>query len=256
MNDTEKESKRLLSSAIDLGSQILECGGDVNHVEKIINKICSAYGAQQTDVFVITSSIVVTMKRNEDSFTQTRRINHYNTDFRKLDELVDLSTSLCKTKPELSRLETEIKEACEKTIQHPILDLTGYILASGSFAVFFGGNFMDGFCAAVCGAVIFFFNKKLNKVWNSQLIFYLICSLFTGFFALLLTKVGLCANVDKVMIGSIMLLIPGIALTNALRDLFAGDTISGILRLLEALIQAGAIACGFALAVFLGGKIL
>lgn len=72
----------------------------------------------------------------------------------------------------------------------------------------------------------------------------------------MLTKIGLYSNVDKVMIGSIMLLIPGIALTNALRDLFAGDTISGILRLLEALIQAGAIACGFALAVFLGGKIL
>lgn len=256
MNDTDKESKKLLSSAIDLGSQILECGGDVNHVEKIINKICSAYGAQQTDVFVITSSIVVTMKRNDDSFTQTRRINHYNTDFRKLDELVELSTTLCNTKPELPELEAEIKGACQKTIQHPLLELAGYLLASGSFAVFFGGNFMDGICAAICGAVIFFFNKKLNKIWNSQLIFYLICSLFSGFVALMLTKIGLCTNVDKVMIGSIMLLIPGIALTNALRDLFAGDTISGTLRLLEALIQAGAIACGFALAVFLGGKIL
>lgn len=256
MNSTEKESKKLLSSALDLGSQILECGGDVNHVEKIINNICVAYGAQQTDVFVITSSIVVTMKRNDDSFTQTRRINHYNTDFRKLDELVDLSTQLCNTKPKLEELEKEIKEACQKTVYHPILELAGYLLASGSFAVFFGGNFMDGICSAVCGAVIFFFNKKLNKVWNSQLIFYLICSLLSGLVALILKKIGFCANVDKVMIGSIMLLIPGIALTNALRDLFAGDTISGILRLLEALIQAAAIACGFALAVFLGGKIL
>ena len=256
MNDTDKESKKLLSAAVDLGTQILECGGDVNHVEKIINKICSAYGAQQTDVFVITSSIVVTMKRNDDSFTQTRRINHYNTDFRKLDELVELSTSLCKTKPELSVLEREINQACQKIVQHPILELSGYLLASGSFAVFFGGNLMDGICAAICGAVIFLFNKKLNKIWNSQLIFYLICSLFSGFVALMLTKIGLCKNIDKVMIGSIMLLIPGIALTNALRDLFAGDTISGTLRLLEALIQAGAIACGFALAVFLGGKIL
>jgi len=55
------------------------------------------------------------------------------------------------------------------------------------------------------------------------------------------------------MIGDIMLLIPGIALTNALRDLFVGDTISGILRLLEAVLQAGIIACGFALAILTGG---
>lgn len=256
MKDIEKESKRLLSSAIDLGSQILECGGDVNHVEKIINNVCAAYGAQQTDVFVITSSIVVTMKHNDDSFTQTRRINHYNTDFRKLDELVELSIQLCNSKPELPELEAQIKEACQKSVYHPVLELVGYLLASGSFAVFFGGNFMDGLCSAICGAVIFFFNKKLNKIWNSQLIFYLICSILSGFVALFLKKIGLCQNVDKVMIGSIMLLIPGIALTNALRDLFAGDTISGTLRLLEALIQAAAIACGFALAVFLGGKVL
>lgn len=256
MTDLVIESKKLLSCAIDLGSQILECGGDVNHVEKIITKICDAYGAQKTDVFVITSSIVVTMKRNNDSFTQTRRINHYNTDFRKLDELVELSSKLCKTKPNLSNLEKEISIACEKNVTHPFLELAGNMLASGSFAVFFGGNFMDGICAALCGALIFLFNKKLNKIWNSQLIFYLICSTMAGISALMLTKIGFCSNVDKVMIGSIMLLIPGIALTNALRDLFAGDTISGTLRLMEALIQAAAIACGFAVAVFIGGKIL
>lgn len=62
-------------------------------------------------------------------------------------------------------------------------------------------------------------------------------------------KFGLCDNSDKVMIGTIMLLIPGIAFTNGLRDLIGGETISGSLRLLEAVIQASAIAIGFALAV-------
>lgn len=256
MNEIEKESKKLLSCVIDLGTQILECGGDVNHVEKIINRLCNAYGAAQTDVFVITSSIVVTMKRNDDAFTQTRRINHYNTDFRKLDELVALASQLYKTKPDFSVLEAKINSACNSSVSHPWLDLIGNMLASGAFAVFFGGNISDAICAALCGAFIFYFTKRLNRIWDSQLIFYLICSLCTGLIALILARVGICRNVDKVMIGSIMLLIPGIGLTNAVRDLFAGDTISGVLRLLEALIQAAAIACGFAGAVFLGGKLL
>lgn len=253
---TDKESKQLLSCAIDLGTQVLECGGDVNHVEKIINKLCQAYGASQTDVFVITSSIVVTMKRNGDSFTQTRRIKHYNTDFRKLDDLVELSSCLCREKPEITVLQSKINKACESRISHPWLEFAGNMLASGSFAVFFGGTLMDGLCAALCGAFIFLFNRNLRKIWNSQLISFLVCSLCTGLIALFMAKTGMCANIDKVMIGSIMLLIPGISLTNSLRDLFAGDTISGTLRLLEALIQAAAIACGFAMAVFLGGKIL
>lgn len=256
MTELDKESKKLLSCAIDLGTQILECGGDVNHIEKIICKLCAAYGATQTDVFVITSSIVVTMKRGGDAFTQTRRINHFNTDFRKLDELVELASRLYKTKPNFSVLEKEITDACNLTVNHPWLEFFGNILAAGSFAIFFGGNFLDGLSASLCGAFIFIFTKKLYKIWNSQLIFYLVCSLLAGLLSLFFAKIKICTNVDKVMIGSIMLLIPGISLTNGFRDLFAGDTITGVLRLLEALIQAAAIACGFALAVFLGGKIL
>ncbi len=256
MSDTDRESKQLLSSAIDLATQILECGGDVNHVEKILLRLCTAYGATRTDVFVITSSIVVTMNRNDEAFTQTRRINHYSTDFRKLDDLVELAKRLYKTKPPISVVESEIRQVCESSESHPLLEFFGYLLAAGSFAIFFGGNLRDGISAALCGAFVCFFTKKLNRIWTSQLIFYMVCSLCTGLIALLLARLGISSNVDKVMIGTIMLLTPGIALTNALRDLFAGDTISGVLRLLEALIQAGAIACGFAMAVFLGGKIL
>ena len=56
---------------------------------------------------------------------------------------------------------------------------------------------------------------------------------------------------DKVMIGDIMLLIPGLALTNAVKDMFVGDTITGSLRLVESVLWAAGIACGFALAVFI-----
>ena len=36
-------------------------------------------------------------------------------------------------------------------------------------------------------------------------------------------------HVDKIMIGDIMLLIPGLMATNAIRDILIGDTISGVM---------------------------
>lgn len=57
---------------------------------------------------------------------------------------------------------------------------------------------------------------------------------------------GLGQNPDKIIIGNIMLLIPGIALTTSLRDMINGDTISGLLGLSEAVLKALAIAIGFA----------
>ena len=58
---------------------------------------------------------------------------------------------------------------------------------------------------------------------------------------------------DKIMIGDIMLLIPGMAVTNAVRDILVGDTISGIMRLIESLLWAVALACGYMAAIWLVG---
>jgi uncharacterized membrane protein YjjP (DUF1212 family) len=51
-------------------------------------------------------------------------------------------------------------------------------------------------------------------------------------------------HIDKIIIGDIMLLIPGIAITTAVRDTLIGDTISGITRLADCLVWAAALAAG------------
>ena len=56
---------------------------------------------------------------------------------------------------------------------------------------------------------------------------------------------------DLVMIGDIMLLIPGVAMTNATRDMLSGDTISGVMRFVESLLWAVALALGFMAAIWI-----
>ena len=71
-----------------------------------------------------------------------------------------------------------------------------------------------------------------------------------------LVKLGAVERADEIIIGNIMLLIPGISFTTSLRDIFTGDTIAGILGFLEAVLGALAIAAGYFLAVFVFGGIL
>ena len=59
--------------------------------------------------------------------------------------------------------------------------------------------------------------------------------------AFLAVRLGWIPSVDKIIIGNIMLLIPGIALTNSLRDMISGDIISGLLRFLDAILVAAAV---------------
>ena len=68
-------------------------------------------------------------------------------------------------------------------------------------------------------------------------------------------RLSLVGSVDKIIIGNIMSLIPGIGLTNALRDLFTGDSIAGLLRSIEAILIALAIAAGYFLSALLMGGV-
>ena len=98
-----------------------------------------------------------------------------------------------------------------------------------------------------------FFSEKIisNKIFDK-----FFATVIITFLAFLAVKFAWINDVDKVIIGNIMSLIPGIGLTNAIRDLFIGDSIAGLLRSIEAVLTALAIAAGYFLVAVLGGFVL
>ena len=129
----------------------------------------------------------------------------------------------------------------------------GSVLAAGGFAVFFGGSLIDGAVAALFALLICALQEKLLPISMNQLSFNLICSVIVGVLTGICTNLLTFLHMDKIMIGYIMLLIPGLAMTNAVRNVLVGNTISGIMRLIEAVLWATALALGFMIAMFLTG---
>ena len=93
MELTKKERTLLLHQFLDLGEMMLSIGAEVKRVEDTLIRMGNAYGASRMNVFVITSSIVITMAfPDEMELTQTRRIlSPGGSDFTKLEELNNLS---------------------------------------------------------------------------------------------------------------------------------------------------------------------
>lgn len=89
----------------------------------------------------------------------------------------------------------------------------------------------------------------------NSLIQTMFCSAVTSISVMLLVGIGIGVHTDKIMIGNIMLVIPGIQLANSLRDMISGDMISGLLNMSEALMKAISVAMGFAMGVLFGGGI-
>ena len=97
--------------------------------------------------------------------------------------------------------------------------------------------------------------KGIYKKEN-QLLFYLVCSIVTGFLGCILVRVGIGVHLDKILIGCIMLTIPGIPITYAMRDMLLGESITGLFRFVESLLIAASIAGGFLLATVLAEGVL
>lgn len=242
----------LLDCFLDLGVAMLSCGAEISRVEDTVARMGKSYGAKYTNVFVITSTIMVTVTFDDGSrLTATRRIyNPAGTDFVKLDRLNNLSR-ICSENPlEPSELHKEIKKINSENIS-AVKYYAGSMIAAGGFAVFFGGTLLDGLMAALFAVLICFITDKSGKIGLNKVFCNFIASVITGLCIGLLGDFVPLFNTDKIIIGDIMLLVPGIAITNSVREMIVGDTISGIIRFIQSLLWAGALACGFMIAMYI-----
>ncbi len=242
---------------IDIGEQMLLSGAEVHRVEESISRMGYALGAERVDVFIITSSMVVTFHtKNGETYTQTRRITTSNTDYEKLHQLNELSRNICDKR--LSEIQiTNQLELISNIKKAPIwVEIICFSIIAGAFTLFFGGNIKESVISLIIGAIVritIYFPEMIisNKIFNKFLSTVIITLL-----TFLLLKCKIIMSADNIIIGNIMTLIPGIGLTNALRDLFTGDSIAGLLRLIEAVLMALAISAGYFLVTLWGGFVI
>lgn len=246
----------LFVCAMDIGEQLLISGAEVHRVEESISRMCSAFGFARADVFIITTSMVVTVFDNDGkSLTQTRRINSTSIDYEKLHLLNDLSRRICENKIVYEEIRREI-EAIKGKKSYPLwAEFLSYSGIAAVFTLFFGGGLKEAAVSLIIGALVRLGILLSEKVFTNKIFNKFISSLVVSLLAFVSVKFGIIATADNVIIGNIMTLIPGLGLTNALRDLFTGDSIAGLLRTIEAVLIALAIAAGY-FVVALGGAAL
>ena len=118
------------------------------------------------------------------------------------------------------------------------------------FCYFFGGSFTDSLCAALCGVLIGLINHFLSKMKVNPFFNTIVASFLMSITAYGFSRCGV--NADMTIVGAIMILVPGLLFTNALRDIIFGDTNSGINRAVQVLLTAAAIALGTTTAFSIG----
>lgn len=245
----------VLDNALEIGRRLLENGAETQRAEDTVARICTAGGAASVEVFAITSVIYATARDSRGvCYTQLKRIGACSTNLYAIEKLNALSRRICAQKLSADEINADI--AALSGSDMPYSDVYRYIgaaLAASAFCMFFGGALRDALCAGGAGCVIIAADKykppRLNRIAHT-----VFTSLLGGVLALLSARIGTGGNAGKIMIGTVMLLIPGAAIGVSMRDMLLGDMISGILRFVHSLLAACAIAAGFAAAIMIFGS--
>lgn len=236
---------KLLDFATDLGYELSMAGAEIFRVEDSISRILRSYG-MEPEVYAIPNCIIVSVTMPDgESLTEMRRIGFHGNDLHAVELLSALSRKVCNEKPDGDTVHQWLRETlASRRYYHWTLQLIGYTIASFAFAIFFGGSFADGLCAGVAGFAVGIFSIILDKLEANHFFKTMLASIPLAFIPYTFSAFGLCPRPDMATIGTVMVLVPGLLFTYAMRDIIYGDTNAGINRLVQVLLIALAIACG------------
>ena len=225
---------------------IMENGGESFRVEETISRMGTCFGLREVECFAVPSGVFFSFLR-ADGQTETAvlRVRSKGTDLNKVDRVNQISRSLASGAIGRDDVLPMLREINEKKVTFPCWLVTlGVGISSGGFAVLFGGGWIDAAGAFVITALVWLLNRLLQRFGITGNAPTLLDSFLITFVLMLFNHLtGLC-SLQSVIAGSLMPLVPGLAMTSAVQDTIRGDVLSGLSHGIQALLTAVLIAAG------------
>lgn len=251
------KEEAILELAQRAGHILLENGAEIFRVEETMERICRYYGVQSESAFVMSNAIFMTAgSERESSFAKVQEILVGRSNLAKVTAVNQLSREIAQGRysvEEARRILEEIQAMPEKRKSVRIL-ASG--ICSGAFCCLLGGSMTDGLFAFAAGLVLYLYILQIAGPHLSRIVGTIggsvLVTLFCGA-AYLCFRPAL--HLNAMIIGAIMPLVPGVAFTNAIRDVADEDYLSGSVRMLDALLVFFSIAIGVGFGISLMGMI-
>jgi uncharacterized membrane protein YjjP (DUF1212 family) len=237
----ESQKMQALRLSLEIGAAMMESGGEVRRTEDTVTRINYAAGATDAQVWAVPGILTATVILADNT---TKRLGPEEIDLAELDRLNTLSRRLC-------RGETVDWTVTKRRIYSRRTRLLCTFLATAAFCIYFGGTWAEAVLCGGFGILVSGYRPALQSGFTAVLL----DATVAGLLAFTPQALGLPLRGANILIGTIMLLVPGLTVGNALRDMIDGDLLAGLLQLAEAVLCALAIALGCAFALWLPGSV-
>lgn len=252
----EQSIRERMEVMADAASLLLLGGAESFRIEETIEYIGAALELPVTCIVTLTS---VSISANQIIATKVVKTRLSGFNLQTVDEVNNFSRKLTNHDMNFDEFKTEIEKIkkevisfknWEKVIAAGMVSLTPLLVDVASPSAYVA-MFLVG------GTAYFCFNQ-INKLSLNTYFSEFIGGLMIGFLAAIMTSIFPKLGVHNIVFGAIMPLVPGLAITNALREIVDGQIISGIVRSIDAVfalvaLSLGAAAGNFLIKLVLGG---
>lgn len=245
----ETKLKHTTQEVVDVcllaGKIMLQSGAETYRVEDTMARIASSSGFPNSHSYVTPTGIL--FQADNDESAKMARIVERTTDLRKVMAVNGVSRQLSTSEITVSEAKPLLLQIDAESHAFSIwLQIIAASIASGCFTIMFKGIWPDFIPGMVCGGIgysaLIYFHRLVKVKFFAELV----ASFLIGIISFSMTSVGIGHSLDRIIIGSVMPLVPGLLITNAVRDLMAGHLVSGLSRGAEAFLTAFAIGTGIA----------
>ena len=248
--ETSSYYRKLLETAVLAGEIMISSGAETHRVEDTMQRMLSTTNFAHAEAFIFPTGIIATLSDpSSETLSVTQRVPNRAQNFGNVCEVNAVSRKFCAGKMTLDEAYSELKQI-KKRIRYPEWGhMLGYVFASSAFALMFGGKFLDALGAIFAGFMLAFVNMVLGPKIKKGFITTILAAMSITIVATIVTFLGklwfdLDFQAQYIIIGAMMPLVPGLAMTNAFRDILHGDFLSAGSRIIEALMVAVCVAIG------------
>lgn len=238
-----KVQVNVINACLLAGRILIENGSEMTRVIDTMQRIAHNAGVDSAQMFVTVTGIVISLDDTPNG--QVASIERRTIDLGKVARVNELSREFAEQKLSLAMLIQRLKRIDNDTPTFSFWTrLVAAALLSAVLLIVFTGEYIDapaGFVIGGLGYCVFYF---FNRQFKVQFLSEFVASVVIGLLAIIAVKLGLGRYLDNIIIGSVMPLVPGVPITNAVRDLVGGNLISGPARAVEALLSSVAIGSG------------
>lgn len=238
------EKKQVMEAAMRAGQILLSNGAEISRVEETIDRICRHYGIESGNAFVLSNGIFTTMgSHREEFFAKVQHIPVSGAHLNRVAAVNQLSREIEAGRHTIDELEQCLDAIENMPGKRKLTQILASAVGSGSFCYLFGGDFADCGAAFAAGFLLYLFILNFSSK-RSKIVGNILGGALVTLLCMMMYHMHIGHNISSMIIGSVIPMVPGVAFTNAIRDIADGDYIAGSVRMLDAMLCFLCIAFG------------